>query len=70
MSYSVEYGVMHRDGRVIPPDGTYPFGSRRMAEALARDLDDDCGDDCGAEHSGRHQIVRRTISDWHTLQPS
>ena len=39
----------------------YPFTSRRMAYALASDLDDDC--DCGDRG---HVVMERRVGDWFT----
>lgn len=63
MSASVQYGVMHPAGDVITEQekAGYPFRSRRMAKALADDLDDEC--DCGEQG---HRVMVRAVGEWLT----
>ena len=63
MTARQQFGVMHPDGQMIPESehAGYPFTYRRMAQALAAELDDDC--DCEKQE---HKVMVRTISEWVT----
>ena len=63
MTAFIEYGVMHPGGQMLADENRagYPFTSRRMAYALASDLDDDC--DCGDRG---HVVMERRVGDWFT----